>query len=171
MKFAMSHDVSSPHNGAVFWSGGDLALAAVGQFNKQRLDEDKQPSTALEGTVGGKLMMDAAGGIAPDEKKGKPNGAPWGERYPAWRVISQRYARAASGEVNVIVADVPVGRGKILREEVKTLRANKKVTTINFLAIQKDDKGNPVKGADGNFVLVPVTAKDVLAKPPKEAKK
>jgi len=35
-----------------------------------------------------------------------------GERYPAWRVISSVRA-GASGDVNVIVVDVPVGKGKM----------------------------------------------------------
>ena len=43
-----------------------------------------------------------------------------------------------------------VAKGKIIRDEVKELRANKKVTSINFFAVQKDDKGNPVKDASGN---------------------
>lgn len=178
MKLAMSHDVSSPMNGSIFWSGGkDFAGKAADQLAARQIAAG-QPSTRLEGTEGGGLLDKMSGNIG-QNKTTKPNGVEWKEQSPAWRVISQRYARGASGEVNVVVGKVPVGESAILREEVKTLRANPKVTSINFFAIKTipstnpadptpipvDAFGNPLPpGAD--YVIEPVTAKQVLAKPP-----
>jgi hypothetical protein len=77
----------------------------------------------------------------------------------------------------VVVGSVPVGPQAILREEVKVLRANKDVTSIKFWAIKKGPDGKAVNAdgqplADGeDFVLEPVTAKEVLAKPPKPGTK
>jgi len=113
MKLAMSHDVSSPHNGAVFWSGGDLALEAVGQFMQRRTVEGSPASTSLRGHGGRRAMAGASSGIGSNEKGGKPNGAPWGERIPGRGASSpSATARGASGDVNVIVVDVPVGKGQ-----------------------------------------------------------
>lgn len=172
MKLAMSHDVSSPPNGAIFWSGGaTFAGKAAAQLAKKQ-SASGQASTSLEGTSGGTLLGDMSANLAQDDKT-KPNGVEWEERDPAWRVISQRYARGASGDVKVVVGKMPVGETAILREEVKTLRANKNVTSIQFFAIKTDAKGNPVDEtgnplpAGADYVLEPVSAKKVLAAPPK----
>jgi type VI secretion system secreted protein VgrG len=172
MKLASIHDVSTPHDGAIFWSGGnDFAGKAADQLAARRSNgEPPRPSVRLEGTVGGSTLGNTSAGIGENKKTGK-QGAPWAEQQPAWRVISRRFAAGASGEVTAVVGNVPVGEDAILREEVKLLRANKKVTAIRFLAIQKDENGKAVTDAEGNYVLVPVSAKEVLAPPPKEEKK
>jgi type VI secretion system secreted protein VgrG len=171
MKLAMSHDVSSPPNGAIFWSGGaTFAGKAAAALAAQR-SASGQASTSLEVTQGGALLGGMTSSIGKDDKT-KPNGVDWTEQSPAWRVISQRYARGASGDVTVVVGKVPVGEQAILREEVKTLRANKNVTSIRFFAIKTDAAGAPVDAAGNplpagaDFVLTPVTAKEVLAAPP-----
>jgi hypothetical protein len=74
--------------------------------------------------------MGSMSGAAGYHETDKPGGIPWSEQSPAWRVISQRYAKAASGDVTCVVGKVPVGESAILREEVETLKANKKVTSI-----------------------------------------
>lgn len=172
MKLAMSHDVSSPSNGAIFWSGGaGFAGKAAEQLAKKQSGAG-HPSASLETTQGGALLNKMSASIGKNDTD-KPNGVDWSEQNPAWRVISQRYARGASGDVTVVVGKMPVGETAILREEVKTLRANKNVTSISFFAIKTDPAtgkpvdaaGNPLP-AGADFVLEPVTAKQVLAKPP-----
>jgi type VI secretion system secreted protein VgrG len=167
LKLSTSHDVSTARNGAIFWSGGaSFAGKAADQLAAMR-NAAGRPSTRLEGTVGGGVLAQIAGGIGADEKAGK-EGAPWSEQQPAWRLISRRYAEGASGEVTAVVGNVPVGENAILREEVKLLRANPNVTAIHFVAIQKDEHGNALKDELGNYMLTPVSAKEVLAMPPRE---
>lgn len=169
LKLSTSHDVSTPPNGAIFWSGGaSFAGKAADQLAASR-NAAGVPSTRLEGTVGGGMLAQIAGGIGADEKSGK-QGAPWAEQQPAWRLISRRYAEGASGDVTAVVGNVPVGESAILREEVKLLMANPKVTAIHFVAIQKDEHGNALKDALGNYVLGPVSAEEVLAMPSTEGK-
>jgi type VI secretion system secreted protein VgrG len=173
IRLAMSHDVSSPANGAIFWSGGlGFAGKAADQIVRER-SAAGQAAVRLEGTQGGGLLNNMSATIGKNDAAGKPNGVEWGEQSPAWIVISRRYARSASGDVTVVVGKVPVGEQAILREEVKVLRANKNVTSIKFLAIKTDPAtgaavdaaGKPLP-AGADFVLEPVTAKQVLAAPP-----
>jgi hypothetical protein len=174
VKFAMNFDVSSPHNGALFWSGGNaFAGKAADQLAAERTLAG-QPSTRLEGTQNGSLLNNMSAAINQDKVK-KPNGVPWSEQDPAWRVVSTRYALAASGDVTCVVGRVPVGEDAILREEVETLKSNPKVTSINFVAIKLGPDGKTAVNKDGKplgpgepFVLEPATAEDVLA-PPKPA--
>jgi hypothetical protein len=169
LKLATSHDVSTPPNGAIFWSGGaGFAGKAADQLAAMR-NVAGTPSTRLEGTVGGGMLAQISGGIGADEKAGK-EGAPWAEQQPAWRLISRRYAEGASGEVTAVVGNVPVGESAILREEVNLLMANPKVTAIHFVAIQKDENGNALKDELGNYILAPVSAEEVLAMPSTEEK-
>lgn len=170
IKLATSHDVSTPPNGAIFWSGGnDFAGKAADQLVAARLlGAPPIPSSRLEGTVGGSILNKTSAGIGENLRAGK-NGVPWSEQDPAWRTISRRFAHGASGEVTAVVGHVPVRADAILREEVKLLRANKNVTAIHFLAIQKDAHGDAVTDLNGNFVLERVSAKEVFAKPKKAA--
>lgn len=167
VKLAMQHDVSSPHDGAIFWSGGGHFAGKAADQMVRRRRENNENVTRLEGTDGGSLLAGVSGGIAEDKRTNK-QGAAWSELDPAWRVISQRYAKGASGEVHAIVGNVPVGKDAILREEAKTLRANKNVTAIHFWAIKKDAQENAITDANGDYVLEPVSAKDVLAWPKDE---
>ena len=114
-------------------------------------------------TSGGSLLAGTSKGVGKNEET-KPGGVDWTEQSPAWRVISQRFARGASGDVHVVVGKVPVGPNAILREESKLLAANKNVTSVNFWAI-KHEGGKPVTDAAGHYVLEPTTAAAVLATP------
>ncbi|HEY4118370.1 MAG TPA: type VI secretion system tip protein TssI/VgrG [Byssovorax sp.] len=162
IKLAMSHDVSSPRDGAIFWSGGaTLACVAAQQLAAERgIDH---PSVSLELTSGGSLLGATCAGVGKDEVS-KPGGVDWTEQNPAWRIISQRFARGASGDVHVVVGKVPVGANAILREESKLLAANKNVTSVTFWAV-KHEGGKPVTDAAGHFVLEPTTAAAALATP------
>ena len=78
-------DVSSPKDGAVFWSGDK---AAAGEFARQR------GGVTLETTSGGRVVDDW--GTLNDN-------LPWdngGKDF--WGGLSDKYSRGASGEVNVV---------------------------------------------------------------------
>ncbi len=159
VKLALSSDVSTPHNGAVFWSGGqDLAGKAAGQFAATRTDAG-QKSARLEMTPGGG-ELGAAVTAAKDE---------WALQVPAWLTISKRFAQQASGDVNMIVSYMPLSETAIFREEVKVLAANKKVTSVTVWCMKTDADGKHIKGADGNYVLEKVSMKDVLKPPAKKS--
>jgi len=64
---------------------------------------------------------------------------------------------------------MPLSETAIFREEVKVLAANKKVTSVTVWLMSKDDKGEYIKGPDGNYVLEQVSMKDVLKPPPKKS--
>jgi len=70
--------------------------------------------------------------------------------------------------VNVVVSYMPLSDRAILREEVKMLAANDKVTSINVWLMQESDTG-AFKDKDGkSYEIVPVELKDVLKKPAKK---
>ncbi len=159
VKLALGSDVSTPHDGAVFWSGGqDLAGAAAGQFAATRT-AGGQKSARLEMTPGGS-ELGAAVTAGKDE---------WALQLPAWLTISKRFAQQASGDVNMIVSYMPLSETAIFREEVKVLAANKKVTSITVWCMKTDADGNHIKGADGNYVLEKVSMKNVLKPPAKKS--
>jgi type VI secretion system secreted protein VgrG len=158
VKLALSSNVSTPHDGAVFWSGGhDVAGAAASQFAAAR---------TLAGTPSARLEMTAGGGELASTVTGAKD--EWPVQSPAWMTISKRFGLEASGDVNMIVSYLPLSATAIFREEVKVLAANKKVTSITVWAMTKDAAGNHLKAPDGSFVLERVSMKDVLAPPPKK---
>ena len=159
VKLALSSDVSTPHDGSVFWSGGqDLAGKAASQFAASRTLAG-QKSACLEMTPGGS-ELGAAVTAAKDE---------WALQLPAWLTISKRFAQHASGDVNMIVSYKPLSETAIFREEVKVLAANKKVTSLTVWCMKTDADGKHIKGADGNYVLEKVSMKEVLKPPTKKS--
>jgi type VI secretion system secreted protein VgrG len=158
VRFALSSDVSTPPGGAVFWSGGDLAGAGADQLAAERTNApvDPTPSKRLEGTPGGAGLVTAV-------KAGKDD---WAVQQPAWSAISKKLAVNASGPVTVVVSYYPLKNSAIFREEVKLLAANPKVTSIKAVTIAKHPNGDPILGPKGEYTLVPVSLKDVLAPPP-----
>ncbi len=158
LKLALSSNVSTPHSGAVFWSGG-LDRAAIAA--QQLVDKQKalgQPSGRLEMTKGGAEMV-ATTTAANDE---------YDVTRPAWLAISKRLALQTSGDVNVVISYMPLGPTAIFREEVKVLAANKKVDSITVWLMKKGPDDNYLVGPDGNYVLEKVSMKDVLKPPPKK---
>ena len=160
LKIAGTTDVSTPHNGTVFWSGGkDVAGVAAELFAKAKTAA-RQPSARLEMTEGGS-QLGAAVIAGKDE---------WPVQSPAWIAVSKRFAQQASGDVHMIVSYMPLSETAIFREEVKMLAANKKVTSVTVWLMTKDANGDHVMAADGTHVLQKVQLKDVLMKPTKPTK-
>jgi type VI secretion system secreted protein VgrG len=158
LKMALSGEVATPHDGAVFWSGGkDLAGVVADEFAAARTAAGI-PSARLEATPGGSALGAAVTSGA-DE---------WAGQIPAWLNISKRFALQASGDVHMIISYMPLSETAVFREEVKVLAANKKVTSINVWLMTKDDNGEYIKGPDGKHVLEQVTMSDVLKHPPKK---
>jgi type VI secretion system secreted protein VgrG len=94
-------------------------------------------------------------------------GVNWNTQKAAWETVSQRLAEQASGDIKVVVR-LPVKDTAILRQEMKALAANKKVGKIEFFAVQTEADGvTPMKTAQGDFIMRPISAKEALAKPPK----
>jgi type VI secretion system secreted protein VgrG len=150
---ARGADISTPHNGAIFWSGGIEAAGMAGQQLAKQQTADGIPSKTLEMTQGGQDLMAAS------------KGANWNTQKAAWETVSQRLAEQASGDIKVVVR-LPVKETAILRQEMKALAANKKVGKIEFFAVQTEADGvTPMKTAQGDFIMRPISAKEALAKP------
>jgi type VI secretion system secreted protein VgrG len=159
VKLALASDVSTPHDGAVFWSGGkDVAGVAAGKFADKR-SAGGQKSRRLEMTPGGSELGDTV----------TAGGDTWEQQFPSWLAISKRFAQQASGEVNMIISYMPLSQTAIFREEAKVLAANKKVTQINVWLMKKDANGEYIKAPDGTYELEKVSMADVLKPPPKKS--
>lgn len=156
MKLALTGDLCTPHDGLVLWSGGaDEAGAVAQQIAEQRTAEGR-PSLRIEMTQGGRALAGAA------------KNAPWDQASPAWKAASKRLARQASGDVTVIVSYSPVGQQAILRDELKMLAANKKVTSIQAHLMTPSPTGAYKDGAGNPYDLSPIDLKEVLAAPAKK---
>ncbi len=84
-------DVSSPHDGAVFWSGSpDKAKEFANQIG----------GVTLETTPGGRIIDNWNTGHPWNEESGPP---PWAKDL--WGTVSEKYADQISGKVNVIQKD------------------------------------------------------------------
>lgn len=158
LKMASTLDVSTPHDGTVFWSGGkDLAGNAAELYSKAKTLAGS-PSARLEMTEGGSKLGEAV-------TAGKDD---WAVQSPAWIAISKRFAHQASGDVHMIVSYMPLSETAIFREEVKMLAANSKVTSITVWIMSVDDAGKHVMNPDGTHVLEEVKLQDVLKPPVKK---
>lgn len=80
-QLALENGVSSLPNGAVFWSGGDGALAAATEF------AEANGLTTLEMTANGELAAESGSAILPE----------------TWTTLSGQFANGASGTVNVFI--------------------------------------------------------------------
>ncbi|ABC30516.1 Rhs family protein [Hahella chejuensis KCTC 2396] len=132
-KMAELLDLSSPNNGAVFWSG-NYPKAEEFALN---LRESIPGATTLEMTPGGNIFnnwkyLDEFF-IYEDWGSGKPTD---GRRL--WSAISEDYAERASGDVNVVQAY----EGAIWKEyEEPALNKNPKVTNIQKHKVEPYKKG------------------------------
>lgn len=117
-------DVSSPENGAYFWSGWpDGALTKAEEFAKEN------NGVSLESTNGGRIVNDWK----------ELNNSPISGDF--WTNLSEKYASGASGNVEVIQSDAAYtsGGGKIWKStELPTLVKHGKVNRVTL----RDLNGN-----------------------------
>ena len=93
-------DVSSPKDGAVFWSGTAYQSKITGQGDAARSFAEKIGGVTLETTPGGRIIDNWAevnNKFKWNEDAGDP---PWLSEL--WGGVSKKYAEAATGQVNLI---------------------------------------------------------------------
>lgn len=93
-------DVSSPKDGAVFWSGTAHQAKTLGQQDAARAFAEKIGGVTLETTPGGRII---------DEWKEVNSKFPWNAdsgpppwTSQLWGDVSKKYAEGASGQVNLV---------------------------------------------------------------------
>jgi hypothetical protein len=93
-------DVSSPKDGAVFWSGTAYQAKVTGQADAAREFAKKIGGVTLETTPGGRVIdgWDEVNRGYPWNKDDGPG--PWSSDL--WKGVSKKYAQGAEGDVNVI---------------------------------------------------------------------
>ncbi len=93
-------DVSSPKDGAVFWSGTAYQAKVTGQADAAREFASKIGGVTLETTPGGRVIdgWDEVNRGYPWNKDDGPG--PWSSDL--WKGVSKKYAQGAVGDVNVI---------------------------------------------------------------------
>ncbi len=93
-------DVSSPKDGAVFWSGTAYQAKVTGAPDAARAFAEKIGGVTLETTPGGRII-DGWDEVNKGMKWSPDDGAgPWASDL--WKGVSKQYAEAASGVVNVV---------------------------------------------------------------------
>jgi hypothetical protein len=93
-------DVSSPKDGAVFWSGTSYQAKMTGQQDAARAFAEKIGGVTLETTPGGRIIdgwEKVNDGFTWDAKSGP---GPWASDL--WKETSKKYANAVTGDVNLI---------------------------------------------------------------------
>lgn len=93
-------DVSSPKDGAVFWSGTSYHAKLTGQPDAARTFAEKIGGVTLETTPGGRIIdnwPDVNSKFAWNADSGPP---PW--TSDLWRGVSKKYAEAVTGQVNLV---------------------------------------------------------------------
>lgn len=93
-------DVSSPKDGAVFWSGTAYQAKIAGQPDAARVFAEKIGGVTLETTPGGRIIDgwdEVNNGYPWNAEHGQP---PWASQL--WEEVSEKYAKATSGVVNLI---------------------------------------------------------------------
>jgi len=120
-----ARDVSTPRDGAVFYSGpgnGDLAR----QF------ADETGRMTIEDTEGGKWLSEQKLYENVYDPDANPTGLTDSEANLVWSRLSQRYAEQASGEAFAFVRGANADR-VFWSTEAKTLSANSNVTKVTTL--------------------------------------
>ena len=93
-------DVSSPKDGAVFWSGTAYQATATGQKDAARVFAEKIGGVTLETTSGVRIIdgwKDVNNGYPWNAEQGPP---PWASTL--WKEVSKKYADGTSGNVNLV---------------------------------------------------------------------
>lgn len=93
-------DVSSPKDGAVFWSGTAYQAEKTGQQDAARVFAEKIGGVTLETTPGGRIIDgwdEVNKGFPWNADYGSP---PWASKL--WEEASEKYAKGTSGVVNLV---------------------------------------------------------------------
>ncbi|SEO39803.1 hypothetical protein SAMN05428959_107196 [Duganella sp. CF517] len=93
-------DVSSPKDGAVFWSGTSYQAKLTGHPDAARTFAEKIGGVTLETTPGGRIIdnwPEVNSKFAWNADKGPP---PW--TSDLWENVSKKYAEAVTGQVNLV---------------------------------------------------------------------
>lgn len=93
-------DVSSPKDGAVFWSGTAYQAESTGHKDAARAFAEKIGGVTLETTPGGRIIdgwNEVNNGFPWNAESGPP---PWASQL--WGDASEKYAKNTSGVVNVV---------------------------------------------------------------------
>lgn len=117
-------DVSSPHDGATFYSGFDKATGQRMRTFAER-DTDGITTTTLERTPGGRQI---------DDMHLYDDGSPItkGQADQVWAKLSERYAAGARGRVTAYLHNADPER-VYLHDELPKLLENDKVTSIRHI--------------------------------------
>jgi hypothetical protein len=141
-------DVSSPKDGAVFWSG---SVDAAKRFANER------GGVTLETTAGGRLI-DKWEDLDPynwDPSKGSP---PYSKTL--WEMASENYAKGATGHINTVQTPDRIGATYTLWHNVEMPEilksfSNGKVTEITMHVLDDTGKPVPLSRAQMNTLLRP----------------
>jgi hypothetical protein len=92
-------DVSSPKDGAVFWSGTATQAKATGHSDAARKFAEKIGGVTLETTPGGRIIdgWEDVQKMPWNADSGPP---PWASGF--WQSVSEKYANLATGKINVV---------------------------------------------------------------------
>lgn len=93
-------DVSSPKDGAVFWSGTSYQARMTGQQDAARKFAEQIGGVTLETTPGGRIIDgwdEVNNGFPWNAESGPP---PWASQL--WEETSEKYAKGTSGVVNLV---------------------------------------------------------------------
>lgn len=118
-------DVSTPPNGAYFWSGNKGYAKDIAT---------KNGGSVLESTAGGRILdqpppWDEINKNFPYNGKGSPG-------YELWGSVSEKYAQSASGEVHVVQAEYCYGKGGLIwndfeKDALAKMQSDGKVVVID----------------------------------------
>ena len=129
-------DVSSPKDGAVFWSGTADQAKTMNQPDAARAFAESINGVTLETTSGGRIIDgwdEVNKGYAWDQRYGEP---PYGRDL--WAGVSEKYAKGATGEISAVQtpgklwdestlwqnAEKPIMQRKLLTDEVTGINMN-----------------------------------------------
>lgn len=93
-------DVSSPKDGAVFWSGTAHQAKITGQSDAARAFAEKIGGVTLETTPGGRIIDNWAEVNDKFKWNADAGDPPWSSEL--WGGVSKKYAEAATGQVNLV---------------------------------------------------------------------
>ncbi|WP_443112900.1 hypothetical protein [Herbaspirillum seropedicae] len=147
-------DVSSPKDGAVFWSGTSGQASKLGQVDAARAYAEKIGGVTLETTPGGRIIDGWD-----DVNKAYPWNASGGQPGPyasgLWGSVSEKYANGASGVVNVVQTPEKLwDAGTVWHNSEKPLLMDLKKTTgqITDIKMHVVDLGGQSHPLSDNYI-------------------
>jgi hypothetical protein len=146
-------DVSSPKDGAVFWSGTAYQAKETGRPDAARAFAEKIGGVTLETTPGGRIIDgwdEVNKGYPWNGSKGDP--PPWGSDL--WGGVSEKYANAASGQVNVVQTPNKLWDPTTIwhTQEKPTLLYLQEMGQISDINIHVVDASSATKALPQNYV-------------------